>query len=181
MRLRGMRRFCVVSVLLLVVAAGLGIAAATGAFATPAATTQRHADTAHAVRALPQDDPASALMRRVVGGGSMTITPTAGQPGTVASGAAGRSALAWWRRGHGSRVLGAALAYVIQPPQVRRQLMWLVSLDLAGGLTNPGGPASGAPGQDNFIVAFVDAKTGRVEMTTAGRSPSLPPLPFIRG
>jgi hypothetical protein len=56
-----------------------------------------------------------------------------------------------------------------------------VSLDLAGGLTNPGGPASGAPGLDNFIVAFVDAKTGRVEMTTAGRSPSLPPLPVIRG
>jgi hypothetical protein len=176
-----MRRFRVVSVLLLVVAVGLGIAAAAGAFATPAATTQRHVDTAHAVRALPQDDPASALMRRVLGGGSMTITPATGQPGTVGSDAAGRSALAWWRRGHGSRVLGAALAYVIQPPQVRHRLMWLVSLDLAGGLTNPGGPSSGAPEPDNFIVAFADAKTGRVEMTTAGSSPSLPPLPFIRG
>jgi hypothetical protein len=46
--------------------------------------------------------------------------------------------------------------------------MWLVSLDLAGGLINPGGPSTGAPGPDNFIVAFVDAKTGRVGMTTAG-------------
>jgi hypothetical protein len=56
-----------------------------------------------------------------------------------------------------------------------------VSLDLAGGLTNPGGPSSGAPQPDNFIVTFVDAKTGRAEMTTAGNSASLPPLPLIRG
>jgi hypothetical protein len=176
-----MRRFRVVSILLLVVAAGLGTAAAAGAFATSSATTPLHVDSAHAVRALPQGDPASALMRRVLGGGSMTITPAARVPRTVGSHAAERSALAWWRRGHGSRVLGAALAYVTQPPLGGRRLMWLVSLDLAGGLTNPGGPSSGAPEPDNFIVAFVNAKTGRVEMTTAGRSPSLPPLPLIRG
>jgi hypothetical protein len=59
--------------------------------------------------------------------------------------------------------------------------MWLVSLDLAGGLTNPGGPASGTSEPVNYIVAFVDATTGRVGMTTAGRSASLPPLPVIRG
>lgn len=172
-----------ISVLLLVVAAGLGAAAAAGAFAaTPATSRQLHADTAHAVRALPQDDPGSALMRRVLGGGSMTITPAAHRPRTVGSGAAGRSALAWWRRGHGSRVLGTDLAYVTDSSLGRHRLMWLVSLDLAGGLTNPGGPSSGAPEEpDNFIVTFVDAKTGRAEMTTAGRSPSLPPLPFIHG
>jgi hypothetical protein len=59
--------------------------------------------------------------------------------------------------------------------------MWLVSLDLAGGLTNPGGPSTGAPGPDNFIVAFVDANTGKVGMTTAGKSALLPPLPVIGG
>jgi hypothetical protein len=63
----------------------------------------------------------------------------------------------------------------------RHRLMWLVSLDLAGGLTNPGGPSSGVPEPDNLIATFVDAKTGRAETTTAGMSPSLPPLPFIRG
>jgi hypothetical protein len=175
-----MRRFRVVFVLLLVVAAGLGAAAAAGAFAATSATSrQLHADTAHAVSALPQADPGSALMRRELG--SMTVTPAAHRPHTVGSGAAGRSALAWWQRGHGSRVLGTALAYVTGSPLGRHRLMWLVSLDLAGGLTNPGGPSSGAPEPDNFIVTFVDAKTGRAEMTTAGNSPSLPPLPLIRG
>jgi hypothetical protein len=177
-----MRRFRVVLVLLLVVAAGLGSAAAAGAFSAPAATTQPHLDTAHAAHNLPQDHPGSALMRRALGSGdgSMTITPAAHRPHTVGSGAAGRSALAWWRRGHGSRVLGTALAYVTQLSEGRR-LMWLVSLDLAGGLTNPGGPSTGAPGPDNFIVVFVDAKTGQVGPTTAGWSASLPPLPVIRG
>jgi hypothetical protein len=174
-----MRRFRVVIVLLLVVAAGLGSAAAAGAFTGP---TKPHVDAARAVRDLPQDHPGSALMRRALGSGqgSMTITPAAHRPHAVGSGAAGRSALAWWRRGHGSRVLGTALAYVTQLSEGRR-LMWLVSLDLAGGLTNPGGPSTGAPGPDNFIVAFVDAKTGRVGMTTAGMSALLPPLPVIRG
>ena len=177
-----MKRLRVVPVLLLVVAAGLGAAAAAGAFAaTPATSRQLHADTAHAVRALPQDDPGSALMRRELGDSSMTITPAAHRPRTVGSGAAGRSALAWWRRGHGSRVLGTALAYVTDSSLGRHRLTWLVSLDLAGGLTNPGGPSSGVPEPDNFIVTFVDAKTGRAEMTTAGYSPSLPPLPLIRG
>jgi hypothetical protein len=120
-------------------------------------------------------------MRRVLEDGSMTITPAAHRPHTVGSGAAGRSALAWWRGGHESRVLGTALAYVTERSPSRTRLMWLVSLDLAGGLTNPGGPSTGAPGPDNLIVAFVDARTGRVGMTTAGWSASLPPLPVIRG
>jgi hypothetical protein len=177
-----MRRFRVVIVLFLVIAAGLGTAVAAGAFAAPAATTQPHPGAAHTVRDLPQDHPGSALMRRALGSGqgSMTITPTAHRPNPVGSGAAGRSALAWWRRGHGSRVLGTALAYVTRLSEGRR-LMWLVSLDLAGGLTNPGGPSTGAPGPDNFIVVFVDAKTGRVGTTTAGWSATLPPLPVIRG
>lgn len=180
MSLGSMQHFRVVFVLLIVVAAGLGAAAAAGAFAAaPATSRQLHAGTAHAVRALPQDDPGSALMRRELG--SMTVTLAAHRPHRVGSGAAGRSALAWWRRGHGSRVLGTALVYVTDSALGRHRLMWLVSLDLADGLTNPGGPSSLAPEPDNFIVTFVDAKTGRAEMTTAGYSPSLPPLPLIRG
>jgi len=176
-----MRRFRVVSVVLLVIAVGLGSAAAAGAFAAaPAtATAQLRVDRTHAARPLPQAHPASALMRRVLGNGQ-TITPAARRPHKVGSGAAGRSALAWWRR-PGSRVLGTALAYVTEPYLGKHRLMWLVSLDLAGGLTNPGGPSTGAPEPDNYIVAFVDARTGRVEQTTAGKSNLLPPLPVIHG
>jgi hypothetical protein len=173
----------VVSAVLLVVAVGLGAAAAAGAFTATPAAARGHVDTVQAARALPQDDPASALMRPVLIGGQLgAITPAAPGPRTLGRGAAGRAAMAGppgW--GHGSRILGAALAYVTRPDLGRRRLMWLVSEDLAGGLTNPGGPDSGALKPDNYIVAFVDATTGRWEVTTAGESPSLPPLPFIRG
>jgi hypothetical protein len=174
-----MRRLRLVPVLLLIAAVGLGAAAAAGAFAATPAPAQLHADTAPAPRLLPQAHPASALMRRVLGN-EQTITPAAHRPHKVGSGAAGRSALAWWRW-PGSRVLGTALAYVTESGLGRHRLMWLVSLDLAGGLTNPGGPSTGAPGPDNFIIAFVDAKTGQVKSTVAGMSHLLPPLPVIRG
>jgi hypothetical protein len=175
-----MRRFRVVSVLLLLAsAAGLGAAAGAGAFAATPATAQLRVDTAHAAHSLPQAHPASALMRRVLGD-EQTITPASHRPNQVSSAAGGRSALAWWRRGPHSRVLGTALAYVT-PYLGKHRLMWLVSLDLAGGLTNPGGPSTGAPGPDNFIVAFVDAKTGQVKTTVAGQSNLLPPLPVIHG
>jgi hypothetical protein len=174
-----MRRFRVVSVLLLLASAvGLGAAAAAGAFAATPATAQLRVDTAHTARSLPQAHPASALMRRVLGD-EQRITPAPHQPHKVSSAAAGHAALAWWRGPH-SRVLGTALAYV-EPYLGKRRLMWLVSLDLAGGLTNPGGPSTGAPGPDNFIVAFVDAKTGQTKLTSAGYSNLLPPLPVIHG
>jgi len=175
-----MRRFRAVLVLLLAAAVGLGIAAAAGAFAATPATAQLRVGTAPAAHPLPQAHPASALMRRVLGN-EQRITPAPHQPHKVSSAAAGRSALAWWRRGPHSRVLGTALADVTEPYLGKHRLMWLVSLDLAGGLTNPGGPSTGAPGPDNFIVAFVDAKTGQVKTTVAGKSNLLPPLPVIHG
>jgi len=133
-------------------------------------------------RALPQDDPTSALMRRVlIGGEPGTVAPAVHQTPAVGSGAAGRSALAVMPAGHGSRVLGAALAYVTEQGLGRHRLTWLVSVDLAGGLTNPGGPDSATLKPDNYIVVFTDAKTGRWDMTVAGYSPSLPSLPVIRG
>ena len=64
------------------------------------------------------------------------------------------------------------------PPGAR---LWAGGGGLAGGLTNPGGPSTGAPGPDNFIIAFVDAMTGQVKTTAAGMSHLLPPLPVIRG
>jgi len=174
-----MRRFRVVAVLLLIAAVGLSTAAAAGAFTATPATARLYVDTARAARPLPQAHPASALMRRALGD-EQTITPAPHRPHKVSSGAAGRAALAWWRRGPHSRVLGTALASVTEYLGKPR-LMWLVSLDLAGGLTNPGGPSTGAPGPDNCIVAFVDAKTGQVKTTVAGQSNLLPPLPVIRG
>jgi len=190
-----MRRSPLVSVLLLVVAVGLGVAVAAGAFSsaptsaptsTPAAapTAARvDGDATHPVPALPQDDPISALMRRVLIGGELgTITPASASAHTIGIGAAERSALAGMPvRGHSSRVLGAALAYVTEPGLGQDRLMWLVSVDLPGGLTNPGGPDSATLGLDNYIVGFVDAKTGRWVMTSAGHAQSLPSLPFIRG
>jgi hypothetical protein len=191
-RLSRMRRFLVVSAVLLAVAGGLGAAAAAGAFAAPAATTraattsasaQGHAGTVPEARALPQGDPASALMRRLLTGGQPgSIIPAVPQTGALGRAAAGRAALTDLRgQAVGARILGAALAYVTQPGLGRHRLTWLVSVDLAGGLTNPGGPDSATLKPDNYIVVFADAKTGRWDMTVAGYSPSLPPLPVIRG
>jgi hypothetical protein len=178
-----MRPFLAVSAVLLVVAVGLGAAAAAGAFTAAPVAAKDHAVTVHAARALPQDDPTSAVMRRVlIGGEPGTITPAAPRTLSVGIGSAKRAAMAGppgW--GHGSRILGTALAYVTQPGLARHRLMWLVSEDLAGGLTNPGGPDSGALKPDNYIVAFIDAKTGRWRVTMAGESPSLPSLPVIHG
>src|SRR5690349_20172996 len=105
-----MRRFRVVAVLL-IAAVGLGTAAAAGAFTATPATARLYVDTARAARPLPQAHPASALMRRALGD-EQTITPAPHRPHKVSSGAAGRAALAWWRRGPHSRVLGTALASV---------------------------------------------------------------------
>jgi hypothetical protein len=197
-RLRHVRRSLVVSAVFAVLAVGLGAAAAAGAFASapaaappaaappaaapPAAATSA-AGTVHATRALPQDDPTSALMRRVLTGGQLgTITPATPQAGTLGRAAAGRAALVGLRaQAAGARILGAALAYVTQPGLGRHRPMWLVSVDLAGGLTNPGGPDSAALKPDNYTVVFVDATTGQWHMMTAGNSPSLPSLPLIRG
>ena len=197
MRLSCMRRFPVVSAVLLVVAGGLGAAAAAGAFTAPTAATRAvttsaavtptaapgHAGTARAARALPQGDPTSALMRGLLTGGQPgSITPAVPQAGTLRRAAAGRAALIDLRgQAVGARILGAALAYVTQQGLGRHRLTWLVSVDLAGGLTNPGGPDSATLKPDNYIVVFTDAKTGRWDMTVAGYSPSLPSLPVIRG
>lgn len=182
MRLRRIRRFLAVSAVL-VVAIGLGAAAAAGAFSAAPAAARGHVGAVHATRALPQDDPTSALMRRLlIGGEPGSITPAVPQTGTLGRAAAGRAALADLRgQAVGARILGAGLAYVTQPGLGRHRLTWLVSVDLAGGLTNPGGPDSATLKPDNYIVVLADAKTGRWDMTVAGYSSSLPPLPVIRG
>jgi hypothetical protein len=42
-------------------------------------------------------------------------------------------------------------------------------------------PRHRRPPKSGYIIAFVDAKTGRVEQATAGQSNLLPPLPVIHG
>jgi hypothetical protein len=158
---------------------GFGVAAMAGAFA-PAASAQTagHASAAAAARpAAGVVRPLSAAMINAVGSGNSTrIAPVAAdiaarQPGAAA---AQHAALAWVAR-PGSRVLGESLVYASTLRFGPHQLVWLVSLDPAGGLHSVSGP----PRTANFVVAVVSAKTGQWLMTAAGLSPALPALPAI--
>lgn len=152
---------------------GFGVAAMAGAFA-PAASAQTagHARSAPAaVRPL-----AAAMINAVVSDNATRIAPVAAniasrQPGAVA---ARRTALAWVAK-PGTRVLGESLVYASTIRFGSHQLVWLVSLNPAGGLHSVSGP----PRTANFVVAMVSAKTGQWLMTAAGLSPTLPALPAI--
>jgi len=155
-------------------AAGLGAAVAAGVFAS-----------APAANASPQSDPvSSAMISAITSGSSAHIVPVAAagaqsaataQPsGTVSESAAETAAIAGLGR-PGTQVLGASLAYATMPVVGSNQIVWLVSLDPAGGMVSVGSPAV----VENYVVAIVNAQTGKWVMTAAGKSTSLPALPVV--
>lgn len=80
----------------------------------------------------------------------------------------------------GTLILGETLAWEGQPwagPNVSRQLVWLISINPAGGVR----PATAAVKNKpyNFQIDIIDATTGRYLGDEEGASSSLPPLPSI--
>jgi hypothetical protein len=75
----------------------------------------------------------------------------------------------------GSPILGTSLAYASGPLLGSRRLVWLVSVDPAGGLHSVSPPERLA----NYCVQVIDASTGKWIQTLAGLSPSLPALPPV--
>jgi hypothetical protein len=157
--------------------AGIGAVAAGGLTAALLVVVP----SAPSAQASVQANPVSAAMiRAMTTGNSTQVAPVAARAAAdlpagsaVSSAAADRSALAWLPRA-GTEVLGESLAYVSTPRYGSHQLVWLVSIDPAGGL---GSVYSGEA--DNFVVEVISAKTGQWLMTVAGKSPLLPALPAI--
>jgi hypothetical protein len=134
--------------------------------------------------AIAQAHPVSSTMIKAITSGSSTRivrVPDAAQlrGTTVGQNTAEGAALAWLRR-PGTRVLGASLAYLSTPNFGPHRLVWLVSLDPAGGIqTVAAPPGSRVVVTENYCMAIVSAATGQWLMTAAGKSGSLPALPKI--
>jgi hypothetical protein len=130
-------------------------------------------------RAGVQSNPVSAAMLAALDRASQNkVTPVTGNAAdiTVSSAAAQHAALA--QSAPGSTVLGVGLASAVIPYDGSApQLVWLVSVDPAGGLHSTEPPAQTA----NFDVAMVSATTGKWLMTSAGLAPGLSALPGIPG
>ncbi len=153
-------------------AVGLAVAVAAGVFAA-----------APAAYAVAQAHPVSSTMIRTITSGSadrIVPVPDAAQPpGTIGQSTAENAALGSLRR-PGTRVLGASLAYLSTPNFGPHRLVWLVSLDPAGGMQSVASPVGSPVVTENYCVAIVSAATGQWLMTAAGKSGSLPALPVVR-
>jgi hypothetical protein len=105
-----------------------------------------------------------------------TTQITVAKPGVPAAkpAAAARAALHQLGR-PGSQALGTSLAYATLPGHRRPKLVWLVSVDPAGGLTS----VSSASLRANFVVEMMSARSLRWVMTSVGRFAQLPALPNI--
>jgi hypothetical protein len=152
-------------------AVALGAAVAGGVFAAAPAY------------AVAQAHPVSSTMIKAITSGSSTRivrVPDAVQRGgtTIGQNTAESAALAWLRR-PGTRVLGASLAYLSTPNFGPHRLVWLVSLDPAGGIQSVASPVGSPVVTENYCMAIVSAATGQWLMTAAGKSGSLPALPKI--
>lgn len=151
----------------------LGTAVAGGVFAA-----------APAAYAVAQTRPVSSAMISAITSGSadriVPVPDAARLRGTTVGQSTAQSAALGWMRRPGTRILGASLAYLSTPNFGPHRLVWLVSLDPAGGLQNVAAPpGSRVALTDNYCVAVVSAATGQWLMTAAGRSGSLPPLPKV--
>jgi len=125
----------------------------------------------------PQANPTShAMIQALTADNSTRITPVAPRSAPAAKPAAAARATALVQLGRpGSRVLGSSLAYATIPGHRRPKLVWLVSVDPAGGLTS----VSSASQRANFVVEMIKARSLRWEMTSIGRTGQLPALPNI--
>lgn len=158
--------------------AGLGVAAM-AVTASAAAVLAGALTGAPAASAAAQSNPvAPAMMKAMSQGTTRIVAARAGaSPMARTSEVTAQSAaMTWLRFRPGSRVLGESLAYASTPLLGQHRLVWLVSVDPAGGLYSVHPPAREA----NFVVELIDASSGRWLMTLAGRSAALPRLPVIR-
>jgi hypothetical protein len=125
----------------------------------------------------------SAMIKAITSGSSTRIVrvpdATRLRGTSIGLNTAESAALGWLRR-PGTRVLGASLAYLSTPSFGPHRLVWLVSLDPAGGMENVAAPpGSRVAVTDNYCVAVVNAATGQWLMAVAGKSGSLPALPKV--
>jgi hypothetical protein len=116
------------------------------------------------------------MIQALTADNSTRITPVAPRSAPAAKPAAAARATALVQLGRpGSRVLGSSLAYATIPGHRRPKLVWLVSVDPAGGLTS----VSSASERANFVVEMIKARSLRWVMTSVGRTGQLPALPNI--
>jgi hypothetical protein len=130
-----------------------------------------------ASRAGVQSNPVSAAMLAALDRASQNkVTPVTGNAANITVSSAAAQPAALQQAAPGSRVLGVGLASVVIPYDGSApQLVWLVSVDPAGGLHSTEPPEQTA----NFDVAMVSATTGKWLMTSAGLAPGLSALPEI--
>jgi hypothetical protein len=158
-------------------AAGLGLLAAAVAASLALALTGTFTS-APAASAAVQANPVRPAMMRAMSEGSTTIVTAGAGASRLAriSGArAEQAAMTWLRGWPGSRVLGESLGYATTMLFGRHRLVWLVSVDPAGGLYSVHNPREKA----NYVVELIDAASGRWLLTLAGRASGLPALPAI--
>jgi hypothetical protein len=158
----------------LLAAAALVVAVVAGVFAA-----------APPAYAMAQTHPVSSTMIRAITSGStdriVPVSDAAQLRGTTIGQSTADSAALGWLRRPGTRVLGASLAYLSTPSFGPHRLVWLVSLDPAGGMqTVAAPPGSPVVVTENYCIAVVNAATGQWLMTAAGKSRSLPALPKVR-
>jgi hypothetical protein len=160
----------------LAAAVGIGLAVVDGAFATtPAAGASVQANPVSSVMINAMTAGTSARITPLAAGSSAAMTAEKAAGTTVSQSLANGAALGMLRH-PGSQVLGTSLAYATLPRYgSQRKLVWLVSVDPAGGLYSIQPPQRLA----NYCVQIIDASTGKWLMMSAGRSPSLAALPEI--
>lgn len=125
---------------------------------------------------VPQAHPLTGLMRKAETSFTMNqLVPAGYGTARVSAGTAGDVALETVHAQPGSLVLGSGLAYLRSPGTAER-LVWVVSVDEAGGQYEGGGAGDTLA---DYVVVYVNAQTGQMIEWQNGYDPSLPVLPWI--